>query len=223
MSSFRKNFRHNLVPEIEMIDKIVDGKRYYFLPNGNKYKSVTTILGERLDKSGLLQWRARVGEEEANRISTQAARRGTAIHNMAERYVLNEEKYILEKDMPVNVVTFNSIKPILDKHVDTIFGVELPLYSSILQAAGRSDLIATFDGILSIVDFKTSRKLKKEEHIESYFIQTTAYSLMFEEIYSIKVPQLAIIIAVDNEEPQIFVKRTKDYYKRVTEVFMNFE
>lgn len=218
----RKIFRHNFVPEIEMTDKIIDNKRYYFLPNGNKYKSVTTILGERLDKSGLFEWRKRVGEEEANKISTQAARRGTAIHNMAERYVLNEEKYILDKDMPVNVQTFKTIKPILDEHVDTIFGVELPLYSSILQAAGRSDLIATFDDKLSIIDFKTSRKLKKEEYIESYFIQTTVYSLMFEEIYSIKVPQLVLIIAVDDENPQIFIKKTKQYYSRVKDIFLNY-
>lgn len=217
--SSRKQFVHDLVPEIKLETEMIGGKRHYVLPNGKKYKSVTTILDERTDKSALYEWRARVGEAEATKISTQAARRGTSIHAIAERYVLNEEDYF-KKEMPSNIESFKKIQPIIDKSIDNIRGIELPLYSETLETAGRSDLIAEFDGTLSIIDFKTSRKLKKDDWIENYFIQATVYSLMFEELYSIPVTQLSIIIAVDHEEPQIFVKKTKDFYKRVAEVFV---
>lgn len=196
----------------------VGGRRHYALPDGTLVPSVTTVLGEKLNKDGLIEWRARVGEEEAKKISTQAANRGTAIHTMAERYILNEENYLRDQ-MPVNVDTFKSLKPILDDHVDNILGIELPLYSKALNTAGRTDLVAEYDGRLSIIDFKTSRKLKKIEYIESYLLQATVYSMMFEWIYKISVPQIAILIAVDHEEPQKFVLDRAPYVNRVLEVF----
>jgi genome maintenance exonuclease 1 len=197
----------------------IDGQRHYVLPDGvTKLKSVTTLLGEKLDKTALLEWRAKVGEEEANRISTQAARRGTAIHNIAERYLLNESNYA-KGEMPVNVESFLPIKSALDNHVDNIRGVELALYSKALGCAGRTDLVAEFDGKLSIIDFKTSRKEKKEDWIESYFLQSTIYSMMFQRLYGMEVTQVAIIITVDHEKkPQVFVKDRGLYVNRVIEV-----
>ena len=218
MLTLRKDFRHMFVPEIELNDQIVDGKRYYFLPDGRKFKSVTTIIGEKTDKTSLLEWRKRVGEKEANRVTAVATRRGTAIHSMCEAYVLNKPDFT-DKKSPIDVVTFKGLQELLNKHVDDVFGIELPLYSTMLRAAGRSDLIAKFDGTLSIIDFKTSTRVKQEKWIENYFIQSTVYSIMFEEIYGIKVPQLAIMMAVDNDEPQLFVKKTKDYYSKVIEYF----
>jgi genome maintenance exonuclease 1 len=214
----RKIFNHNLVPEVDIETTNIDGKRYYVLPNGNKFRSVTTVLSEALDKTALLEWRKKVGEEQANKISTQAARRGTAVHTLCEKYVLNEDNYTRDA-MPSGLDAFNSIKSVLDSRVGTILGVELPLYSTALNTAGRCDLIAEFDGVPSVVDFKTSRKLKKEEWIESYFLQTTVYSMMFEYIYKIKIPQIAILIAVDHEPPQVFVKDRGQYVDRVLEIF----
>jgi genome maintenance exonuclease 1 len=215
-----KKFKHNFVPFVELTTETIDGKRHYVLPDGvTKLKSVTTIISEKSDKTALYVWRKRVGDEEANRISTQAARRGTSIHKIAERYVLNEEN-IFKDEMPINVETFKSIRNILDNHVDNILGVELPLYSKALKCAGRTDLVAEYDGRLSIIDFKTSRKPKKEEWIENYFIQSTVYSMMFEWTYKFSVPQIAIIIAVDDEKtPQTFVMERSKYVERVLEVF----
>jgi genome maintenance exonuclease 1 len=218
MLTLRKDFRHMFVPEVQLKDQIVDDKRYYFLPDGRKFKSVTTIIGEKTDKTSLLEWRKRVGEQEANRVTAVATRRGTAIHSMCEAYVLNKPDFA-DKKSPIDVVTFKGLQELLNKHVDDVFGIELPLYSTMLRAAGRSDLIAKFDGTLSIIDFKTSTRAKQEKWIENYFIQSTVYSIMFEEIYGIKVPQLAIMMAVDNDEPQLFVKKTKDYYSKVIEYF----
>lgn len=214
----RKIFNHNFVPAIDINTETIDGKRYYVLPDGQKFRSVTTVLSDKLDKTALLEWRKKVGEEQAQKISTQAARRGTAVHSIAERYVLNEEEYI-RGAMPSGIDSFKSIQTLLDKHVDNILGVELALYSTVLKTAGRCDLIAEFDGVPSVIDFKTSRRLKKEEWIESYFLQTTVYSMMFEWLYKISIPQIAIMIAVDHEEPQLFVKDRKQYVDKVIDIF----
>lgn len=215
----RKKFIHKLVDPIDLKQQSINGVRYYALPSGEKFKSVTTILSEKLDKTALFEWRKRVGEEEATRISVQAARRGTSIHSIAERYILNEEDYHL-KEMPSNVDMFNQIKPVLDDNIDNVYGVELPLFSKTLKAAGKSDLIAEYNGTPSIIDFKTSRKLKKIEWIENYILQSTVYSMMFESLYKIKIPQIVIIIAIDHEkEAQIFQLNRSNYVNRVLEVF----
>lgn len=216
-----KKFKHNLVPYVELKTETILGQRYYVLPDGHtKLKSVTTIISEKSDKTALFEWKKRVGEAEANKISAQAARRGTSIHGIAERYILNEEN-IYKNEMPVNVESFKPIKEILDKHIDNIFGVELPLYNKTLGCAGRTDLIAEYDGVLSIIDFKTSRKLKKEEWIENYFIQATIYAMMFEWIYKISVPRIVIIITVDNEKtPQTFVMERSKYVDRALAMFL---
>lgn len=194
-----------------------NGIRYYDTPAG-KFKSVTTILGERLDKSGLERWKARVGEDEAKKISTQASNRGTAIHEIAEKYVLNDPNY-KRGIMPFNLVTFNSIKPILDKHVEKVYGIESTLYSAKLQAAGTCDMLAVFSGENTIVDYKTSKRIKKKKDIESYFLQTAAYSWCAREMTGIDFPQIAIIMAVDHEDPILFIEKSENYYDRMLEVF----
>lgn len=212
-----KKFVHNFIHVEESPRVEIDGIRHYQTPAGT-FKSVTTILGEKLDKSGLLAWKERVGEEEAAKVSTQAARRGTAIHNLAEAYLMNDENW-KKGAMPVNLDTFSRIRPILDLNVGSIYGIEIPLYSWRLKAAGTCDLLAGFRGINSIIDFKTSKRIKKEEDIEGYFLQATAYSMMAEELTDLKFPQIVIIMSVDNEESLVFVKQRDDYVDRVLEVF----
>ena len=219
----RKLFKHTLVPKIELTTETINGQRFYVLPDGvTKLKSVTSILSEKLSKDSLLEWRKRVGEEEANRISTQAARRGTAVHNIAERYVLNEETYYAPNEMPINIESFKPIKSVLDNHVDNILGVELPLCSKALGCAGRTDLVAEYDGVPSIIDFKTSKRLKKADWIEGYFLQSTIYSMMFERIYAISIPRIVIVITVDDEiTPQTFVMERSQFVNRAIEVLMS--
>jgi genome maintenance exonuclease 1 len=109
---------------------------------------------------------------------------------------------------------------VLDNHVDNILGVELPLYSKALGCAGRTDLVAEYDGKVSIIDFKTSKRLKKKDWIENYFLQSTVYSMMFERFYSISVPQIVIVITVDDElEAQKFVMERSQYVNKVIELF----
>jgi len=214
----RKVFKHNLVPEVSLSEEYIDGKRYYVLPDGQKFRSVTTVIGDYYPKTGLMEWRKRVGEEKANKVMVQAARRGTAVHSICEKYVLNEEDYAKDV-MPSHLSSFKDIQKLLDERVDNVLGVELPLYSVALKTAGRCDLIAEFDGVASIIDYKTSTKEKKEDWIENYFVQTTCYSMMFEWIYKIAIPQIVVMIAIDGDNPQLFVKQRKQYASKVLEIF----
>ena len=138
--------------------------RKYFTPEENQYPSITTVLGI-TNKEGIQKWRERVGEAEANKISQQAANRGTAIHKLCEDYLNNDEDW-KGKHMPSNLFTFNTIKPIIDKSINNIWMQEEFLYSDHLKCAGQVDCIAEFDGELSIIDFKTSRYIKKKEKIK---------------------------------------------------------
>ena len=214
----RKIFEHEFLTFEDLKTVTMHDKRYYELPDGSLAQSVTTRIGEASDKTALLEWRARVGEAEANKISTQAANRGTAIHTICEHYLLNESNYP-KGTMPSNIDLFKTMRPVLDDHIGKIFALEAPLYSYGLKAAGRTDCIAEWNGIPSIIDFKTSRKLKKEEWIENYFLQATCYALMAEERTNMIIPQFAIVIAVDHEAPQVFVKDKAPYIDKVKQIF----
>ena len=215
----RKIFEHEFYTPFRLERIVIDGVRHYATPDGKKYKSVTTILGEKTDKTALHEWRKKVGDAEANRISTQAANRGTAIHDIAEHYLLNNPNFP-KGSMPANIDTFRKLRPLIDEHIGKIYGLEYYLYSHTLKTAGATDCIAEFDGVNSIIDFKTSKKLKKEEWIESYFLQATCYAMMVEERLPLVIPQIVILIAVDHEEPQVFVKPKSDYIKKVEEIFI---
>lgn len=215
-----KKFNHDLVTPIEIEQVTTNEGRYYVLPDGvTKLRSVTTILNEKLDKSALHDWRKRVGEQEANRVSARATSRGTAIHGIAERYLLNEDDYYKQVREQLRA-SFLPIQTVLDEHVDNVRGIELPLHSTLLKCAGKTDLVAEYDGIMSIIDFKTSSKQKMESWIEGYFLQSTVYAMMFESMYGIKVPQIVIIITVEDEKnAQVFVKNRGHYVNRVLEIF----
>jgi genome maintenance exonuclease 1 len=183
-----------------------DGKRYYTLEDGTRLPSVTTVLGAQ-KKEGIMAWRKRVGEAEANRISKQATGRGTNVHTLCERYLNNEA---LGNIMPDAKEMFVSLKPLLNR-IDNIHYQEQALWSKQLGMAGRVDCIAEFDGKLSVIDFKTSKKIKTEAHIEDYFWQTTAYGIMYEELIGVPIHQLVIIMAVEDNPPLLFIQKTEDH------------
>ena len=202
----------NDIPEIKT--ETIDRKRYYVTPEGKKYPSITTVLGH-FNKKAIYEWRQRVGEKEANRISTQASRRGTKVHQMCEDFINNEldEK----KFMPSDKETFNSIKNILANNINNIHCQEATLYSDYLQVAGRVDCVAEWEGKLSVIDFKTSRRLKKREHIHNYFQQGSAYCVMYEERTKVPVSQVVIVMTVDSEKPQIFIEKRDSWIPSLME------
>ena len=204
--------------DYDLETETINGKRFYKTPEGLLYPSVTTITSQH-GKDKIIEWRKRVGEEEANRISTKASNRGTKVHKICENYLNNEEDYArtnpahIHKTMPDSIAMFKSLQPLLDEHVNNIHALEIPLYSHHLKVAGRVDCIAEYDGKLSIIDFKTSGKLKEESWIKGYFMQCSAYAVMYEERTGIPVSQIVIMIAVDSEHPQVFIKKRNDYIK----------
>ena len=204
--------------DYDLETETINGKRFYKTPEGLLYPSVTTITGQH-GKDKILEWRRRVGEEEANRISTKASNRGTKVHKICENYLNNEEDYArtnpahIHKTMPDSIAMFKSLQPLLDEHVNNIHALEIPLYSHHLKVAGRVDCIAEYDGKLSIIDFKTSSRLKEESWIKGYFMQCSAYAVMYEERTGIPVSQIVIMIAVESEHPQVFIKKRNDYIK----------
>ncbi len=214
-----KTFQHKFVSIPELQTESINGLRYYVGTNGKKLPSVTSILG-RIYGGWVDEWKASVGEEVANRISRQAATRGTAIHKLCEDYIRNDPNH-LKGHVPINIEMFSKMKKHLHR-IDNIFAIESPLFSEATGCAGRVDCIAEFDGIPSIIDYKTSRRIKTEEDIESYFVQMTLYSLMFEDMTSIKCKQLVVIMGVDHEDALAFIVNRKNYVKRAAEVIQTF-
>jgi len=184
--------------------------RTYLVPGGVSYPSITTVLGVR-NKEFLEKWRKEVGEKEADRISKEASVRGEDFHLLCERYINNERNCHLKVQIASNLPNFNKIKPILDGRIETVYLQEAPLFSHHLGVAGRVDCIAQFDGQRSIIDFKTSKKTKKKEWIENYFIQESAYAIMWEERTGLPITQLVTIISVDNKDPQVFIEHRDNW------------
>lgn len=207
--------QHGIVLEELGCDTTPTG-RFYSPASGEKYPSVTTVLGVQ-DKSGLNAWRARVGEEEAKKIGVRAANRGSDVHLIAENYLNNLPDY-KTKCMPINLMTFNTLKPIIDKYVNNIYFQEAPLYSRKIKTAGRVDLIAEFNGVLSIIDFKTSRRPKKAEWIEGYFMQESFYAAAFYELTSIPIKQIVTLVMVDDDKPQVFVEQPLKWLPKFLEL-----
>ncbi len=192
----------NNAPVIELESETTDNGRFYVTPSGGKYPSVTTVIGAK-SKQSIIEWRKRVGEKEANRISSRAASRGTSLHSMNEDYlnnIFNEEKY-KEKVLPLFM--FKHLKPFLDK-INNIHLLEGALYSDKLKLAGRVDCIAEYENELAIIDFKTSTEPKKREWIENYIAQECAYAMMYYERTGIKVKKLVTLIACEDGEIQVF-------------------
>ena len=186
----------------------VGGKRVYEIGD-QRYPSISTICSFRNRKS-IAEWRARVGAEEANKISKRATTAGTTVHSMIEDYLNNEldlEKY---DGKHLAKILFTQAKPMLAR-INNIHFQEAPLYSHEFAIAGRVDCIAEFDDKLSIIDFKTSSKEKKEEWIEGYLVQETGYAKMYEERSGIKVEQIVTLITCQTGDTQVFIKNPDDY------------
>jgi genome maintenance exonuclease 1 len=198
------NHIHLELPKLKRVTSD-DGTRVYETPTGKKYPSVTTVTGL-LKKRAILEWRKKVGEEEANRISSTAARRGTRLHTLCEKHLLNENVPVNMFDMEM----WNNVKPHLSD-INNIYALESSLYSNHLEVAGTVDCIAEYKGKLSVIDFKTSRRVKTRDDIHDYFIQCSAYAVAFEEMTGNPVSRLVVIMGVDNENTLIFQERRDDW------------
>ena len=202
-------------PDLGYTDLIAEttgsGSRTYLTPTGEKLPSITTVLSI-LSEKHIYEWRQRVGDEIANRVSRAATTRGTALHTLVERYVKNEEVVLTGSEMPNVTQMFRAIVPTINSRIGTVFLQEAPLYSLHLGVAGRTDLIAEFDGKPSIIDIKSSSRVKSRDDVHSYFMQEAAYAIMYEERTGIPITRLVTLMAVEgSSEPIVFVEKRDDW------------
>ena len=204
--------------------KNLNGKRFYeHLETKDIYPSITSVLSIR-DKKGLHEWRQKVGEDVANHVMIQAANRGTAVHNMVEDYLNNVDLDQVEKYQKQFIprMMFNVLKKECLLGINNIRLQEAQMYSSDYTVAGRCDCIADYDGVPSIIDFKTSTKEKNEDWIENYFIQGSAYAEMYKEHFDEEINQVVILVVTEEGTTQVFKKNKNDYLPKLKEAVEKF-
>jgi ATP-dependent exoDNAse (exonuclease V) beta subunit len=197
----------------ELIER--DNAHFYQTPTGEIYPSITTILHETMSmekKESLQNWKDQ--EIAADYITQEAAIIGTETHKLIENYI-NEIRQT-EDIRLLSVAHFNNLIPFLQK-INDVHGTELRLYSNTMKLAGTSDCIATYDGELSIIDYKTKRSNQREEWMTEHFIQGTAYAQMFKELTGIEVKQIVILVSSEKNSRMEFVKNTEDYKDLLTQ------
>jgi len=196
--------------------KNIDGVRFYEI-KGKSFPSVTSVLSL-LKADSLKDWRAKVGESAANWEMGRAARRGKSMHTLIEQYLHNSTPTIRDI-LPLGL--FKLLRPYIDQ-INNIRMIETIMYSNKLTIAGQVDCIAEYNGKLSVIDFKSANKEREESWIENYFLQTTAYSMMYEELYGQKIDQLVVMLACEDGAAQCFIKNRADYEKKLFESIDNF-
>jgi len=206
-----KRFNHEKIDigYEDLVATTTDTGRTYSTPDGKSYPSITTVLSI-LSEDAIRAWRERVGVEQADIISGKASRRGTKVHSIVEKYLSNEDT---TQELPHIRQSLANLKPVLDNNIGKIYGLEVPLFSHHLKLAGRCDCIAEYNGVPSIIDFKTSKYIKKKERITNYFAQGAAYAIMWEERTGMSIPNIVIIMDVDHEKPCVFVEHRDNWTK----------
>ena len=197
----------------------IDGVRYYKVPDDDellKLVSITSITSH-FNKEIFVNWRKKVGNETADKITKAATGRGTDMHTLTEHYLLNEE---LPKVRPISDFLFKIAKPKLNL-INSIYTLEGSLYSKHLGIAGTVDCIAEYNGELSIIDFKTSKKPKPRDWIEHYFVQAMAYGCMFYELTGISIKKLVIIMACENGECIVYEEYDKTKYIKLLQEYIS--
>ena len=210
----------NFLGDLELEKKDTPGCRLYHLPDVQWVPSITSVTSF-YNRQIFIDWRKRIGIEEANRITKKATARGTDYHEAAQAYLENRE---LDWDeyRPATKFMFHHSKPYLDK-INNIHAIERTLYSEYLGLAGRVDCIAEYEGELAVIDFKTSEKIKPEKWLENYFVQETFYAAAYYELTEIPVKKLITIMVTPGGEVKVFDKRNKgDYIKLLVRYIKEF-
>ena len=210
----------NHLGDLELNKKETKGIRLYNLPNGEWVPSITSVTSF-YNRQIFVNWRKRVGIEEANRITKKATTRGTDFHEAAQAYLENRDM-VWEDYLPATRFMFHHATPYLDR-INNIHAIERTLYSEYYGLAGRVDCIAEYDGELAVIDFKTSEKIKPEKWLENYFVQEMFYAAAYYELTQIPVKKLITIMVTPGGEVKVFDKRNKgDYIKLLVRYIKEF-
>ena len=213
-------FTHLDIDLPEMASRTIDGTRFYPTPSGSLYPSITSVTSH-VNRQVFKDWRKRVGEEEANRITRESTTRGTNFHEICQDYLENSLKEDNSYDS-LAYYMFLAAKPYIDR-INNIHAIEKSMYSDVLGIAGRVDCIAEYDGELAIIDFKTSKSIKPEAWIQQYFVQEVAYACMYYELKQVPVKKLITIMVTPDGEVKVFDKRNKgDYIELLIQYIKQF-
>ena len=210
----------NHLGDLELSKKETNGIRLYNLPDGRWVPSITSVTSF-YNRQIFIDWRKRVGIEEANRITKKATARGTDFHEAAQAYLENRD-LVWEDYLPATKFMFHHATPYLDK-INNIHAIERTLYSEYYGLAGRVDCIAEYEGELAVIDFKTSEKIKPEKWLENYFVQEMFYAAAYYELTGIPVKKLITLMVTPGGEVKVFDKRNKgDYIKLLVRYIKEF-
>ena len=210
----------NHLGDLELSKKETNGIRLYNLPDGRWVPSITSVTSF-YNRQIFIDWRKRVGIEEANRITKKATARGTDFHEAAQAYLENRD-LVWEDYLPATKFMFHHATPYLDK-INNIHAIERTLYSEYYGLAGRVDCIAEYEGELAVIDFKTSEKIKPEKWLENYFVQEMFYASAYYELTGIPVKKLITLMVTPGGEVKVFDKRNKgDYIKLLVRYIKEF-
>jgi len=211
-------FNHIEIDYPQLERETIDGVRYYDTPDGQKLVSITSVISH-YNREIFREWRAKVGNDEANKITKAATSRGTDMHTLVENYLLNQE---LPEVQPLSDFLFKQAKSDLNK-IDNIHAIEQSLFSKELGVAGTVDCIAEYEGELAVIDFKTSKKPKPKKWIEHYFVQCAAYACMLYEMTGIIVKKFVIIMSCEDGECVVYEEYDKrKYIKLLSEYIREF-
>ena len=213
-------FNHIPVEIDQLKRKNTDKGRRYETPSGALYPSVTTILSHK-SKPFIQEWRKRVGAKEADKISRVASVRGTKIHTLCEDALNNKEEDISKLSL-LDQEMYKEFRPLLND-IDNIRCLEATMYSDHLRLGGQADCIAEYKGQLSVIDFKTSKKRKTRSQCYNYFIQCSAYAIMFEERTGIPINNSVILMAQEDDGPVVFTATRDEFVTKLLDARDDYE
>ena len=223
MAANDNRFTHLECPDITTIKQVnANGKRHYETPAG-PLVSITTVI-HHFTPDGIKQWRENMGEDVANYIMRVSSIRGTRVHKLVDSFLSNESLANITREYGVTTVgLFNLMRPALER-ISNIVAVEKRVYSTdpAIMVAGTTDCVADYEGILSIIDFKTSSKMRDQDTIDSWMIQATFYALAWECLTGQKISQLVIICATEDGQTEVFKSEPSEYVERLKKLIADY-
>ena len=223
MAASDNRFTHLECPDISTIKQVnANGKRHYETPAG-PLVSITTVI-HHFTPDGIKQWRENMGEDVANYIMRTSSIRGTRVHKLVDSFLSNESLANITREYGVTAVgLFNLMRPALER-ISNIVAVEKRVYSTdpAIMVAGTTDCVADYEGILSIIDFKTSSKMREQDTIDSWMIQATFYALAWECLTGQKISQLVIICATEDGQTEVFKSEPSEYVERLKKLIADY-
>ena len=210
-----RNFNHIQLEKQELQRVEAEGKRFYMTPEGNRYPSVTTVTGH-AKKAFFAEWRKN-NPDEAKRVTV----RGTRFHSLVEKY-LNNEELDRKKINFADLFLFSQAECEIDK-IDNIHLLETTLWSDVLKLAGRVDCVAEYNGKLSVIDFKSASKEKPASDIKEYFMQATAYAIMYQERYGKAIDNIAIIMSSEDGMVNVYQVDPMNYVRDLYDAIKEYQ